>query len=340
MGQLKLHHSQPSLDNSDLTLLSEVLSSKYIAKGIKTKEFEEALSERFQRTHAIFVSSGMAALHLSLVALGIKNGDQVTLPSYVCTALLNATHLCQAKPDIVDTTHQDFLLDPKLKFLSSQSKAIIYPQLFGAQTDIEEVPQCPIIEDCAMSLGPNALKQGSLAITSFYATKMITTGQGGAILTDDDSLAEEVRDLINYDNRENYRLRFNYAPTDIAAALGLSQLKKLDQLLEKRRQITLYYDKKLQELLSPNGLGQDYPGLFRYWIRSEEKNALIEYLSQHNIEAKAPVFKPLHQYLSLKDIDFPHSTKAFNTFVSIPFYPDLKEQDIDRVVEKIASFKG
>jgi dTDP-4-amino-4,6-dideoxygalactose transaminase len=194
-----------------------------------------------------------------------------------------------------------------------------------------------------MSMGPNALQQGTLSIASFYATKMMTTGQGGAIFTDHEQLADELRDLISYDNREDYKLRFNYAPTDLAAALGLAQLKRLDEFLAQRKELANTYDQLIQQhcpdlLAQPNGLSSDYPYLFRYWIKSKHKQALQEHLEKKNIESKSPVYKPLHQYLGFEDSDFPHCTQSQREVLSLPFYPGLQTKDLQRVVEALKSF--
>jgi len=339
----KLHHSRPTLDQLEIQAVCEVIHSHHLAKGPLSAKFEAELCSHFGRKHAIFVSSGMAALHLSLHALGIKTHHQVILPSYVCSALLNAIQLCGASHELVDTPHQDFLIDPNLDALKNSAQAIIYPQLFGAQTSLQYSGKAHLIEDCAMSLGPCALKQGIVSITSFYATKMMTTGQGGALLTDDDGLAEQLRDLINYDNREDYKLRFNYAPTDISAALGLVQLKKLPNLLEQRHQLAQLYDQTFKQLCPEvlalkEGLGATYSNLFRYWIRVPDPPACISFLNRHQIEAKQPVFKPLHRYFNLSDQLFPHSSKAQDSFLSLPFYPQLGLSDVNRVAQTVLQF--
>lgn len=337
----KLYHSRPALGQDEIDALGKVINSYYLAKGPLTQKFEEALAEKYQRKHVVFVSNGMAALHLSLLALGIGKEDQVNLPSYVCTALLNAIHLCEAKPVLTDTPHRGFLMNPDLS--SSNAKAIIYPQLFGAQTKLIPNQTSFLIEDCAMSMGSQALSQGIVSIASFYATKMMTTGQGGAVFTDDEQLADEIRDLISYDNREDYKLRFNYAPTDLGAALGLTQLQRLDDLLEQRKELANNFDELLRQhcpqlLALPEGLATDYPYLFRYWIKSKYKPTLQNHLAELNIEAKSPVYKPLHRYLEFKDNDFPHSSQAQQEILSLPFYPGLKKKDLQRVVKALAEF--
>lgn len=336
-----LHHSRPTLGQQELDALSQVIQSHYLAKGKLTQKFEETLEERYSRKHVIFVSNGMAALHLSLHALGVDKNSQVALPSYVCTALLNAIHLCGAQPVITDTEHRGFLMNPDLSDIKHQT--IIYPQLFGAQTKLSSPKNALLIEDCAMSMGPEALSQGVISIASFYATKMITTGQGGAIFTDNEQLADLLRDLIDYDNREDYKPRFNYAPTDLSAALGLSQLERLDGLLEQRKNLAMLYDEQIQKncpelLAQPGGLSQDYPYLFRYWVKSKQKTKLQEYLASLSIESKSPVYKPLHQYLGLKDEAYPNASEAQRKILSLPFYPGLNKQDIQRVVEALAKF--
>ena len=330
-----------------------VLRSGYLASGRETRAFELALQARFHRQHAIVVSSGMAALHLALVVLGAKAHSRVVLPSYVCTALLNAIGLIGAKPVLRDCARGEVHMDDISKTDEKGDRPesadtdtfIIAPQMFGLCKSWRRLPQNRLIEDAAMALGPKALQQGAVSIASFYATKMITSAQGGALLTDDQGMADEIRDLIAYDNRETYRQRFNYAPNDLCSALGSAQLAKLDGFLARRQALAEQYDTLLREkcpniLAQAGGLSQNGPGLFRYWVLVRHRETCIQHLAKFGVEAKSPVYRPLHRYLGESDSCFPNASWLQESVLSLPYYPALRDEDLEQVVERLAEVAG
>jgi perosamine synthetase len=344
-----LFHSRPQLGNEEMRACERVVRSGYLASGPETKCFETELQARFKRKHAIVVSSGQAALHLSLLAMGVKASSRVVMPSYVCTALLNAVGLIGAQVKLWDIEKKGVHMDAQhLGMDKEESRGVgensqdfyIAPQMFG----LCKTWHCPperFVEDAAMALGPKAMAQGRLSITSFYATKMMTTAQGGAIFTDDDNCAAEIRDLMAYDNREDYRQRYNVAPTDLGSALGRAQLSQLDDFLEARHNLALAYDAQIlkhcpQLLAIPQGLSTHGPGLFRYWVCVGNLQTCIQHLHQAGIEAKSPVYKPLHRYLKLRDEDFPETSWAQASILSLPFYPALDVRQVERVVCSLA----
>ena len=334
-----ISHSSPSLGKEEFQACQRVLQSGYLASGPETRKFEKELAQRYGRGHAVAVSSGFAALHLSLVALGVKRGDSVVLPSYCCTALLNAVKIIGAEAEIVDTPYLGIGLDGSK---SHSSGVVVAPQMFGVVQDLSGINPSLLIEDGAMSLGPGALKQGRVSIASFYATKMMTTGQGGAVLTDDEDLAEEVRDLISYDNRPEYRLRFNYAPTDLGSAIGRAQLKRLDDFLASRQELAEKYDddfkaKAPQLLVRAEGLADLGPGLFRYWVKVDDPVGLSLKLAQAGVEAKSPVFRPLHRYLNCSDEEYPCASSSQNHILSLPYHPKMSDEDRQKVVDAVLS---
>jgi len=338
-GRGMIQHSSPSIGKEELRACQEVLESGYLASGPQTREFEGELADRYGRRYAVLTSSGFSALHLALLVLGVKAGDQVVLPSYCCTALLNAVNLIGAKAVIVDTPYLGIAMDGTKAIENSVN---LVPQMFGVIQNLEGFDRKNLIEDGAMSLGPGALRQGRVAISSFYATKMMTTGQGGVLLTDEDDLAEEARDLIAYDNRPDYRLRFNYAPTDLGSALGRVQLGRLSEFLDRRQALAEIYDeafksKAPQILASEQGLSGLGPGLFRYWVRVKDPLGLAVQLKDREIEAKSPVYRPLHRYLGLDDVDFPYASDSQESILSLPFHPDLGDKDQEKVIESLLS---
>jgi perosamine synthetase len=281
----------------------------------------------------------MSALHLALHALGANSSSTVQLPSYVCTALLNAIGLCQSTPKLIDNQADLPILDTSNIELSP-SEFLIAPQMFGIVQDLTHLPQHQIIEDGAMALGPKALRQGMVSITSFYATKMMTTGQGGALLTDNDALAAEFRDLISYDNREHYKLRFNYAPTDLGSAIGRAQLSQLDHFLERRHELCELYDEELKKraphiLGHAEGLSSLGPGLFRYWVQVNNKEECSRHLLTKGIESKSPVYKPLHHYLKQSDHHFTHCQRHQNQILSLPYHLELKNSEVSQVIDAL-----
>ena len=297
------------------------------------------MARRLKCRHAAAVNSGTSALHLALVALGVRPGDRVAMPSYVCSALLHAVDLAGAAPLLVDVDPATFNLDPDdlRKRLRSRTKAVIVPHMFGLPARFGDIEACgvPIIEDCALALGAKyggrpVGSMGLLSIVSFYATKVIATGEGGMVLTNRASLIREVRDRRSYDGRIHNRRRFNYKMTELQAALGRVQLRKLSFFLARRRRLAALYARVLSD--GP----WDLPSVeanhcfYRFVARSRRgTNRLLDELARRGIEARRPVFRPLHRCLGLEG--FPGTEEAYRRAVSIPLYPALSSADAARV---------
>ena len=260
------------------------------------------------------------------------------IPSYVCTAVLNDVMYTGATPRLVDIDLRDFNICPDevKKKLKRRTKAVIVPHMFGTGADLDALLnlEVPLIEDVALSLGATFRGRrlgsfGRLSVFSFYATKMITTGEGGMLLTDSKLLAEKVRDWREYDRKRDYRLRYNYKMNEIQASLGLSQLSRLEEFIQRRRRIADLYNSALSDrkvILPRPREGRDHV-YYRYTIRT--KGATRKYLKElisRDIECKSPVFKPLHRYLHLRDADFPRTSQAAGRAISLPIYPSLSRE--------------
>ena len=253
-----IQHSKPYLDETDINSVINVMQSGYIAEGDLVKKFEKQVSRYIGVNDGIATNSGTSALHLALIALKIQKGDEVIVPSYVCTALLNAIKYVQASPVITDVNVDEgniCVQDIKNK-ITQKTKAIILPHMFGLAADIHEIQELgiPIIEDCAQSIGAEYHDKkvgsfGELSIFSFYATKMICTGEGGMILSNSKELLERIRDLHNYDFKPDYKVRYNYKLTDLQAALGISQMNHLPHFIKKRQQIAGIYNKEFKDTM-------------------------------------------------------------------------------------------
>jgi dTDP-4-amino-4,6-dideoxygalactose transaminase len=340
-------HSKPTLDQRDYDAVLKVLRSGQISQGEYVKRFEANLSEFVGVKGGVATNSGTSALHLALLALEVGKGDEIILPSYVCTALLNAINYVMATPILVDIEPDSFNLDAKRvkESLTEKTKAIIVPHLFGLPANLEELLSfgIPLIEDCAQALGATykgkqAGSFGALSIFSFYATKVIASGEGGMVLSDSPHLLERVRDLLDYDNRDDYKIRFNYRMTDLQAALGISQMEKLPSFLERRRSIAKRYSLELAN--TPALLPREYPErehiFYRYVIRVKgDIQRFLEQIKREDICCERPVYRPLHYYPGHSD--FPHTNSIWNSALSIPIYPSLTS---DEVTEVIRGVKG
>lgn len=335
-------HSKPTFLKSDFQTCQKVIESHYLAKGPQNKDLEEYLCQRYQRKYCHLVSSGANALFLALHVLK-KDFKKVTLPSYVCAALLNSANMANYQTDIIDTSKDSLFMDPN-KSLKSDKELIIYPQMFGCVQKLNFKKNKTIIEDCAMTLGKTALKQGLISITSFYATKMITSGQGGALLTDDKYIHEELKDITTYDNQEHYRQRFNFDLSDLNAALLKNQFKHLDSFIDKRRRLTSYYDSYIKKynanlLAYPEGISSQFEDAapFRYWILCKNIDESIDKLSKTGIECKRPVFKPLHRYMNKPDKNYPNTVFSQKYILSLPLYPGLNKSDINFITKQVTN---
>ncbi|MDE1890229.1 MAG: DegT/DnrJ/EryC1/StrS aminotransferase family protein [Planctomycetota bacterium] len=339
-------HSRPTIEESDVLAVSNILRSGNIAQQNTVKKFEQELAHYIGVKGGVATSSGTAALHLALLALDITKKDTVAMPSYVCTAVLNAVNYVGATPLLIDIDPDTFNLDVEdlKRKLTPRVKAVIVPHTFGLPADIEEIMAIgvPIIEDCAHSIGAAYKNKmvgsfGDISIFSFYATKMITTSEGGMVTSNSEKFLEKIRDLRDYDNKADYIIRYNYKMTDIQASLGLSQLKRLNQFIEIRRGIAQKYNAELKNLCSlpVNYRGDSRHIYYRYVIKLH-RNGIESFLKlskEKGINCERPIFKPLHRYLNLQG--FNNTDSVWETAVSIPIYPTLPEENVKTIVEFI-----
>jgi len=335
-------HSKVVLDKEDFTRVIAVLQSGQLAQGEIVSSLEDEIASFIKVKYAVAVSSGTAALHLSLLALGTGNGSEVIIPSYVCTALLNAVHYVGATPVLVDIDSDTYNInvDSVKKAITGKTRAIIVPHMFGLPADIDLIVSLgiPVIEDCAHSIGArfNGGYTGSfgvLSIFSFYATKMLGAGEGGMVLSNDLDLVETIRDLRDYDKRDTYKVRYNYKMTDIQAALCNSLLKRLPFFLERREEIAGIYNSVF------TGAGIKIPVVpkkrdhiyYRYVVSSDNPLRFIDEMNKRGINCRRPVFKPLHRYLELSG--YPIAERAWEKAVSIPIYPSLKTEEVSKILD-------
>lgn len=323
-------HSKPSIDESDVNAVTRVLRSGHIAQGEEVEEFESAVAHFLQKKHAVALSSGTSALHLTLLSVQPHGGSQVAIPSYTCSSLLHAVEHARAAPLLIDIQEEGFGMDPQsLRTLSGRRSEIataIIPHMFGRIVDLDEIRSSTeigcIVEDAAMAIGHPDVGKGDAVVCSFYATKMMTTGEGGMVLSNDEELIDRIRDIRDYDKKQTHRPRYNYKMTDFQAALGLSQLSRLPQFLKRREEISARY-------------GNRQRACYRYVARSKTLDRDLQAFRRRNIECGKPVYKPIHEYLGLADRDYPRTSRAMSEALSIPIYPLLSDDEVEYVAEAI-----
>ncbi|NQE53482.1 putative aminotransferase [ANME-1 cluster archaeon GoMg3.2] len=364
--------AKPVIGKEEIRAVEEVLRSGMLVQGKKVEEFERAFSDYINVTHAIAVANGTIALDAALKTLRIKQGEEVIVPSFTFISTANSILFQSAKPVFADVDERTFNISPNdvLEKITDRTKAIIGVHLFGHPFDVKAIQEiCEdhnliLIEDCAQAHGAEyeGIKVGSFGIAgcfSFYATKNMTTGEGGMITTNNNEIANVCRQLRNHGESQKYfhtRLGYNYRMTDIQAAIGLAQLNKLDDFNEKRIKHAEYLNKhiKASGLKLPhrkNGIKHVY---HQYAITIEEEEGVtisrtefMKYLKNKGIGSAIhyplPIHKqPLYQRLGYTDetVQCPVATALSQKILSLPVHPALTEKDLVFIAETINNLES
>ena len=367
----------PQIDEDEIHSVVETLKSGWLTTGAKTKQFEEAFARYLGVHHAIAVNSCTAALHLALEAVGVEEGDEVIVPSMTFTATAEVVLYFKAKPVLVDCLPDTLNIDPDQieRAITAKTKAII-PVHFGGQPcdmaailDIARRHNLYVIEDAAHALPANYRQQsvgsiGDITCFSFYATKTITTGEGGMATTNNPEWATRMRMMslhgISHDAWKRYakegswyyevvRPGFKYNLTDIAAAIGIEQLRKCDAFGAARKRIAAAYHQgfsDLAEIQTPVCSPEVQHAWHLYVIQLQleqlkiTRDQFIEALKERRIGTSVH-FIPLHLHPFYRDAfgfvpeDFPNATEAYQRIISLPVYPGMTDREIARVIEVV-----
>jgi dTDP-4-amino-4,6-dideoxygalactose transaminase len=333
MGETMRHlipHSRPTIGPAEERAVLRVLRSGQLGGGGEVEAFERAMARFLGGGQAAAVQTGSAALHLALLALGVRSGDRVLLPTYVCAAVLNAVRYVGARPILADADPATGNLEPAdvRGRLAARTRAMIVPHLFGRPAPLADLARLgvPIVEDCAMSLGGATGLGGEISVFSFYATKMIATGHGGMVVTRDRRLAGRVRDLVDYDNRDDPAVRYNYRMSALAAALGRAQLARVPDFVKRRRRIADYYRRTLGLPVAPPG-----HVFYRFVVRAGPVGRFVRFMAARGVECKRPVYRPLHTLFPRASGDYPGAEELHRSWASIPIYPSLAPGEMARV---------
>jgi len=345
----QIPHSKPFIDEKEVSAASKVVRSGMLSQGKEVSALEIELAAKTGHLYGVAVNSGTTALYVALQSLGITNKDSVIIPTWSCTAPLNAVSHTGAKPLLADVslTSHNLTVETVRPVIRRNTKAIISPHLFGIPAPNDELKSLgiPIIEDCAQCIGAqiNGKKTGSLtdiATFSFYTTKLIGAGEGGLVTTSDKKIYKTIMGLREYDNCRTFIPRFNYKLTDIQAAIARRQLRKLSFFIARRKKIAKEYDYSFSKIPSitlykePNPKTKRIP--FRYIIRVKRNTQkILKELQNRGISCARPVFKPLHRYFNQRTNAFPNAEQLFKDSLSLPLYPAMSDRDVSRVIKVV-----
>lgn len=354
--------AKPIISHEEVAAVSEVLLSGMIASGPKVTAFEREFAGLCRSSHAVAVSNGTTALHAALLAAGIGPGDEVIVPAFTFFATASSVSMCGAKPVFCDIDEKTFNIDPSAigNLVTGRTKAVIGVHLFGQPFDVDAVKETcsaknlTLIEDAAQAHG--ALYHGEpvgglgdYACFSFYATKNLITGEGGMVTTNNKAAMERLRIIINHGQSEKYlhtRLGYNYRLTDIAAAIGLVQLKKLEKFNSRRRKNAQYLSSNIKHkgLITPFVADGIQHVFHQYVLRITgefpmKRQEFMDYLKGKGVGSAIHYPIPLHQQpyygSSEGDDPCPVATKAAAEVLSLPVHPALDGRELAYICDTI-----
>jgi len=361
--------SKPWITEEDIKAVEEVLRTPYLSLGPKLPEFENMLAGVAKRKYAVAVNSGTSALHLIIRSLGIKDGDEVITTPFSFIASSNCILFERAKPVFVDINPKTYSINHDLieEKITEKTKAILAVDVFGQPADWDKLTEIAkrhnlyVIEDSAEAIGSEykGRSAGSFGIASvfaFYPNKQITTGEGGVLLTDDENIYKLSRSMRNQGRGEDEswlyhtRLGYNYRISDINCALGISQLKRLEKIIEMRDNVAKIYTQKLSEVdeiitpyIHPDTTKMSW---FVYVIRLADRfgnvhrDQIIKELDNRQIQTRN-YFEAIHlepfyvEQFGYKKGDFPVTEFVSERTIALPFYTTISEEEIDYVVKNL-----
>jgi perosamine synthetase len=347
--------ARPDVGEAELAALAEVVGTGQLTMGPKVAEFEASIADAVGTAHAAVVSSGTAALHVALLALEVGPGDEVIVPAYTFPATANVVELCGATAVLVDVDPDTFNVDvgAVAAAVTSRTRAVMAVHLFGRPVEWEAlqtaVPQeVALVEDAAGALGARyrgtpcgAL--GLLACLSFHPRKIVTTGEGGAVTTDEAELAAAVRRLRHRGIVDGpvdiEQPGFNYRLPDVLCALGLPQLERLEGLLTARERVAGWYTERLEHLVgTPAAAEGDRHGWQAYVVTLDRRDEALAGLRAEGIEAQIGTYA-VHRLSAYRDRgSFPGAEAAFERALALPFSSTMTEHDVERVAGAVGRF--
>ncbi len=354
---------QPRMAGNEKKYVNDCLDSTWISsKGKYINLFEEAFADYIGTKHSTTVSNGTVALHLALLALDVKTGDEVILPSFTYVATANAVTFTGAKPVFADSLRDTWQISPEdiKKKITQKTRAIIIVHLYGHPCEMDEIVDiCKennlfLIEDCAEAIGSEYKKQkvgnfGDISTFSFYGNKTITTGEGGMVISDNKNLIDMAYHYKNQAvTKKQYwhdLVGYNYRMTNIQAAIGLAQLEQLEKnIIDKSKIASIYREAFENTEIEFHKASKNV--FHSYWMCSillkdeNIRDRLVNYLSKEGIDTR-PLFYPAHKMPAFADynnIKLPVAEDLCYRGINLPSWPDLKEEDVNYIAKKIIYF--
>jgi perosamine synthetase len=365
MGKRFIPVASPVFAGNEKKYVNDCLDTTWISStGKYLDQFEEKFAEFCQVKHAVACCNGTVAVHLALLAMGVGAGDEVLVPTLTFIATANAVTYCGARPVFVDSEPKTWNIDPAQleKKITSRTKGIIVVHLYGHPADMDPIMTLArkhglfVIEDAAEAHGAVYKGRrvggiGDLATFSFYGNKIITTGEGGMVTTNDDTLAQRVRQLKGQgmDPQRRYWfpiIGYNYRMTNLAAAIGLAQLEKIDWHLARHREIAKWYVEHLQHLPGVHWQPELPEATNVYWMFNAvldndcpvDRDVVMKRLLERGVETR-PVFHPMHTlppYIeAARGHDFPVAEQVACHGFSLPTWSGLTKEDVRYVCESL-----
>jgi perosamine synthetase len=352
----KIPVSKPSITNLEKKWVNKALDECQISStGGMVEIFENKLAEKIDVKYCVAVNSGYSALFLALKALELKKGDEVILPDFTMIACPNAIIECGAKPVFVDADWDTCNMNSlrALNRISSRTRAVMFVHIYGHPCDFSRLQEfkklkMKIVEDCAEAPGSKFRDKsvgsiGDLGCFSFYGNKIYTCGEGGAITTNNEEYAKELRRLRAYyfpkmGHFWHEKLGWNFRMSSLEAALGIAQLERWDELQERRDEIARRYDKLRDFVEIP--IQREYAKRVNwyYFIKTPQRDQVEKSLEEHGVETRRS-FTPMHLqpiYKKLtRDEKFPVSEKLMKEGLYLPTFPELTDKDQDFIIDLV-----
>ncbi len=360
--------SIPDLGGNEWKYVKECVDTNSISSaGRFLEDFEQALASFIGTKHAVACASGTAAMHIALQMLGVKAGDQVIVPATTFISTVNVVLYCRARPVIVDVEEQTFNMDPaRLAEADNERTKVILPvHLYGQPCQMDKIMAIAdgtglaVVEDACESIGARYKKKytgtfGRISAFSFNGNKVVTSGGGGMIVTDEEELSRQARHLVAQASNDDIEYihdaaGYNYRLTNMQAAVGLAQMERIEQMVERRRQIFGRYEQSLADLPGWTGPGHVDGGDPDYWLYTAlvdpdrfgiTSRQLMGKLREREIEC-CPIFPPVceNRYLGWTDgrEHFPVAYHIWEQGICLPSGSGLTDQQIDQVIDAVRS---
>lgn len=356
-----IHIAKPLIGKEELDNVRQVLESGMLVQGKWVKEFESEFAQYLNVAHAAAVTNGTSALDLAMRAIGIGPGDEVIVPDFTFIATANAVVFQNAKPVFADVKQDTFTIDPEdlNEKITDKTKAVIPVHLFGQAADMAPIQEiCEkkgirLIEDACQAHGAKYDTKmvgglGSAACFSFYPTKNMTCGEGGMVTTHDPDLDKKIRILRDQGQTEKYihsKVGFNFRMTDIAAAIGVAQLKKLPEFTKKRQENAKKLTEAIEKIdgLTPPKADANKEHVYhQYVIKTEGRDQLMGKLKEKGIGTAIHYPTPIHMQQSYKDLGYsevncPVTAELCNKVLSLPVHPAVTNEDLEKIVNGVSS---